>query len=258
MAQRRKSFLIAQVSDIHCGDPRFDEKLMNSVIEKVNRADPDLLIVGGDLTVAGYRDEFTAARDYLDLFDCSQRMVISGNHDQRNVGYLIYEELFGPRWAAGTFSHRAEPGGKIAELIKVVTVDSSKPDLDDGEVGRVNYDRVYQEFCEGEFFKVFVLHHHLIHVPGTGRERNIVLDAGDVLQTLLTCNVHLSLSGHKHVPYVWALGGLHVITSGTAGTHRTRGYTPPSFNFIEVWPDRVEVSFVFPGNGQEFNQVFPF
>ncbi len=254
----RKSFTIAQVSDIHCGDPRFDERLMLSVIERVNRADPDLLIVGGDLTVAGYRDEFAAARDYLNQLACPQRMIISGNHDQRNVGYLLFEEMFGPRWSSATFSHRAKIGGKIEEFIKVVTVDSSKPDLDDGEVGRVNYERIVREFCDEGVFKIFVLHHHLIHVPGTGRERNIVLDAGDVLQTLLACGVQLSLSGHKHVPHVWVLQGLHVITSGTASTHRTRGYTPPSFNLIEVSADRVEVTFVFPDTGEEQAQVLRF
>ncbi len=251
MAGARKSFLIAQVSDIHCGDPRFDEQLMKSVIEGVNRADPDLLIVGGDLTMAGYRDEYDAAREYLSNFACPQRMVIAGNHDQRNVGYLLFEEMFGPRWSSATFSHRAQPGGKVEEFIKVVSVDSNKPDLDDGEVGRQNYNRIRQEFCEEGFFKVFVLHHHLIHIPGTGRERNIVWDAGDVLETLLSCGVHMSLSGHKHVPYVWALQGLHVVTSGTAGTHRTRGYTPPSFNLIEVFRDRIIVSFIFPETGEE-------
>ena len=42
-------------------------------------------------------------------------------------------------------------------------------------------------------------------MPGTGRERNIVNDAGDTLETLQRANVDLVLSGHKHVPYAWRL-----------------------------------------------------
>ena len=31
---------------------------------------------------------------------------------------------------------------------------------------------------------VFILHHHLLPIPGTGRERNVVHDAGDTLDQL--------------------------------------------------------------------------
>ena len=46
-------FVIAQFSDIHCGDPRFDEHLLERVIREVNAAKPDLVVVPGDLTTCG-------------------------------------------------------------------------------------------------------------------------------------------------------------------------------------------------------------
>ena len=63
-----------------------------------------------------------------------------------------------------------------------------------------------------------MLHHHLVAVPNTGRERNTVSDAGDVLALLSASKVDLVLSGHKHVPHVWSVDGVMVVTSGTA-TH---------------------------------------
>src|SRR5439155_24775729 len=44
---------------------------------------------------------------------------------------------------------------------------------------------------------VFVLHHHLLPIPGTGRERNVVYDAGDAIECLQRAGVHLVLSGRS-------------------------------------------------------------
>ncbi len=51
----------------------------------------------GDLTSNGFKDEYALAREYLDRIDCKSMVVIPGNHDSRNVGYVHFEELFGER-----------------------------------------------------------------------------------------------------------------------------------------------------------------
>ena len=71
--------------------------------------------------------------------------------------------------------------------------------------------------------RLFVLHHHLLPVPGTGRERNIVNDAGDTLECLQRAQVDLVLAGHKHVPYAWKLENLFVVNAGTVSSSRLRG-----------------------------------
>jgi predicted MPP superfamily phosphohydrolase len=48
MARNDKRFLVAQVSDLHCGDLRFDHKLMSNCVEIINEEDPDLVVVVGD------------------------------------------------------------------------------------------------------------------------------------------------------------------------------------------------------------------
>jgi 3',5'-cyclic AMP phosphodiesterase CpdA len=96
-----------------------------------------------------------------------------------------------------------------------------------------------------------VIHHHLIPIPGTGRERNIIFDAGDMLELLDEVGVDLVLSGHKHVPYSWKLEGMFIVNAGTASTTRLRGNTRPCYNIIEIEGSRVRVFRKYPFKERE-------
>ncbi|MCU1460760.1 MAG: 3,5-cyclic-nucleotide phosphodiesterase [Acidimicrobiales bacterium] len=251
----REPFVIAQLSDLHCGSPYFDSQLLTTAVKEVIGLDPDLVVIGGDLTAEGYAGEFRMAQTHLDpLFEAGlTTMVIPGNHDSKNVGYLHFRDTFGPGDVAdkGDRVMRLRVGGDEHPMtVQVVAIDSSKPDLAEGEVGRERYLWIRQQFAMDADFKVFVLHHHLVPVPGSGRERNTVWDAGDVLALLAELKVDLVLSGHKHVPHIWLLDHMLIANSGTVSSHRVRGYTRPSYNVIEISPDRVRVTLAYPGTGQ--------
>jgi Icc protein len=79
---------ICQISDIHCGSAYFVPDLLERSILEINDLDPTAVVVSGDLTDAGYRQEFEASAEYVRRFRCTRVMVIPGNHDSRNVGYL--------------------------------------------------------------------------------------------------------------------------------------------------------------------------
>lgn len=239
-----KTFKIAQISDLHCGDLRFEKDLMNKATKEINRERVDLLVVAGDLTKDGYEDQFLEAKSYVDKIKSKERVVIAGNHDCRNVGYLHFENVFGPRYSDMELDFPV-PGKE--EKIRIMAVDSNKPDLNDGEIGRERYQFIDDGFENKEYYNVFILHHHLIGIPGTGRERNIVWDAGDVLKKLTDAKVDLVLNGHKHVPHVWKINGLSMITSGTVSTKRTRGFTAPSYNIIEISGKEVKIKTKTPG-----------
>jgi 3',5'-cyclic AMP phosphodiesterase CpdA len=132
-----------------------------------------------------------------------------------------------------------------------VAEDSSEPDLDHGQIGRNRYQTIEQAFTGFSNLNVFVLHHHLLPIPGTGRERNIVYDAGDLLEVLLRSGVKLVLAGHKHVPYAWHLENLFVVTTGTVSTLRLRGHGRPCYNVIEVGEEWVRIYRKYPFEGQE-------
>ena len=242
--QRRLT--ICQISDIHCGSPYFIPDLLERSILEINDLAPAAVVVSGDLTNAGYRQEFETAAEYVQRFRCENVMVIPGNHDSRNVGYIHFERLFGERYSCIDF-----------EDAVMVGVDSSEPDLNDGRVGREHYEFIRRSFSGAdEKLKIFVIHHHLIPIPGTGRERNIIFDAGDVMELLNEVGVNLVLSGHKHVPYSWKLENMFIVNAGTASTTRLRGNTRPCYNVIEIEDGRVRVFRKHPFKERELTVDF--
>ncbi len=232
--------LIAQLSDIHTGGGRYQRALLDAAIAEINQARPDLVVVAGDVTDDGYPDQFEEAKERLDTLDCPNLVIVPGNHDARHVGYIQYEETFGPR------DSRLRLGSDGVE-VALVAVDSSKPDLDQGEIGREHYGWIEEGFRGDADLRIFVCHHHLMPVPGTGRERNQVLDAGDVLSLLRQAEVDLILMGHRHVPYVWPLAGMLLVHSGTVSTLRTRAFTSPAYNLIRSNAGRISVELRVPG-----------
>ena len=215
--------IIAQISDFHVGDHYFRPELLEATIQEVNDLEPDVVIVGGDLTTLGLRVEYETAKAYIKTINCPRVIVIPGNHDSRNVGHIHFESIFGSRYQV--LRH---------DGIVFVCIDSSMLDNKDGRVGRDRYTWIREHFEAQADYRILVMHHHLIPVPGTGRERNIVLDAGDVLEILFECGVDLVLSGHKHVPHVWEFGSMTLVNAGTASSLRLRGEAHPCYNIIEV------------------------
>ena len=233
-------FRIAHISDLHCGSPHFVPNLLERALMEINDLAPDAVVCSGDLTTNGFRQEYAEARAFLDRFRCDTIVVIPGNHDSRNVGYVHFEEQFGDR-------------NPVAHLngVSIVAVDSTEPDLDHGHIGRSRYAWIQEQFSVPADFRIFVLHHHLLPVPGTGRERNVVYDAGDALEALQRARVNLVLSGHKHVPYAWRLENIFVINAGTVSSLRLRGKTRPCYNVIELEGRHVDVWRKYPFHGQE-------
>jgi 3',5'-cyclic AMP phosphodiesterase CpdA len=162
-----------------------------------------------------------------------------GNHDSRNVGYVHFDDLFGSR------SSVLRKNG-----VTIVAVDSTEPDLTTGRsdaVATVDRGAVLRPGRPAHLRP----HHHLLPVPGTGRERNIVYDAGDAIECLQRSGVDLVLCGHKHVPYAWKLENLFIVNAGTVSSLRLRGHTRPCYNVIEVEESHVDVWRRYPYHGQE-------
>lgn len=233
--EKEKPFIIAHISDMHAGSQYFVPNLMDRAVVELNELRPNVVVVTGDLTNEGFKQEYLLAKSYLDKIQCEDLLVVPGNHDARNVGYVHFEEMYGSRQ---TVCHR--------DGISIVGVDSSEPDLDHGTIGRHRYKWIADQFSVKADFRVFLLHHHLLPIPGTGRERNMVYDAGDTLEVLQACNANLVLSGHKHVPYAWRLEEIYTVNAGTVCTLRLRGKVRPCYNVIEIAREEVTIWRKYP------------
>ena len=219
---------------------RTSSVVLERAIVEVNDLQPNVVVCSGDLTTNGFRAEYAEAADYLNRLDCEHLVVIPGNHDSRNVGYVHFEDHFGDRSSVTRLNG-----------VTIVAVDSTEPALDHGQIGRGRYAWIEEQFADESELRIFVLHHHLLPVPGTGRERNVVYDAGDALECLQRAKVQIVLSGHKHVPYAWRLDDLFVVNAGTVSSSRLRGNGRPCYNLVEVDGTHVDVWRRYPFHGQE-------
>ncbi len=203
---------LVHMSDLHITGKYFRKDWEDRVIEIVNGESPDVMAITGDITDFGHSYEYEIAEKYINNFKVKDKIVIPGNHDSRNGGYLIFEEIFGTRFPY--FEN---------ELVKILGVDSSEPDIDDGHIGRANYPLIKNKLGEDDRIEILLLHHHLIPIPGTGRERNIPADAGDTLKVCIDIPINFVLSGHKHLPWIWKMENTFFITARTATTTRLKG-----------------------------------
>ncbi|NYT11694.1 MAG: metallophosphoesterase [Methanomassiliicoccales archaeon] len=230
---------IVHISDLHVTSPYFVKDWGDIVVEKVNEISPELLIITGDLTQDGHPHEMDIAKRYVDRIDVGEKLIVPGNHDARNLGYEIFEEVFGTRYPF-------YEDGEVA----VFGVDSTVPDIDDGHIGREYYEIIQERLSSDAKLRILALHHHLIPIPGTGRERQIPVDSGDVLKLIRELDLDLVLSGHKHLPWVWKLENTHFITAGTSTSRRLKGRSHPSFNVLEVYEGKVGIDQIDVDSGQ--------
>ena len=240
---------IVHLSDIHFGEKTFSKELINNVLAQLRKNKPDLIIISGDITQKGYKYEYEEVKKFIErLNSIAKTYVVPGNHDARNVGLIHFEKLIGPR----KFVHVDEN----YELV-LIGLDSSEPDINDGQIGFDQLLWLNQKLTNVpvEFCKIVIFHHHLLPVPNTGRERNILLDSGDLIKILLDNGVDVVLTGHKHVPNVWMIEKMVVINAGTATTFKLRGETVPSYNELLLTDDKITVNLVHTENMKTNNVV---
>ncbi|MDX1596053.1 MAG: metallophosphoesterase family protein [Nitrosopumilaceae archaeon] len=228
--------IIVQLSDLHIGS-QFSSEQFSKMIAEVNEIKPDVVVVTGDITNEGLVKEYEKAKELLSQIKTKKIITISGNHDYRNTGYLLFKRYF-----------PFETINELSDDIVLVTLGTARPDRNEGEVGyRQNLwlERTMKKY-ENKI-KILAMHHHLIPIPDTGSDQLTVVDAGDVLRTILDTHVDLVLCGHKHRPWVWNFGNLEVINAGTVSSERVRGLFENTYNIITISDKKIDVDLKIVG-----------
>jgi len=221
---------IVQLSDIHVGS-QFREEIFEKVIDEVNALKPDTVVITGDLTNEGLVTEYEKCKDLVSKLNVDKVIAISGNHDYRNTGYLVFKKYF--------------PFQTINELsndVVLVTLGTARPDRNEGEVGyrqTLWLERTMKKYEDKT--TILAMHHHLIGIPDTGSERVTILDAGDVLRTILDTNVDLVLCGHKHRPWIWRFNKLSIVNAGATSSERMRGLFENTYNIVNVEKNKLQI-----------------
>jgi len=247
-----------QISDLHVGG-LFKQDAFDTLVDEINNdLKPDVLIVSGDLTDDGLVFQFEKARDELKKLKCDNLIIFPGNHDYRHTGYLLFKEYFpiAKPDSAKVYEYKDNNSNENRQTVIVTTIDTARPDRDEGEVGHVQnlwlnktlkkYDKNKMQNSNdnnkdkgnnenNQIKKIVAMHHHLIAIPDTGYTNVVgISDAGDILRTCLENDVDLVICGHKHRPWLWNLGTMKIAYAGTACSWRYRGVFKDTYNIIDI------------------------
>jgi len=236
--------LLVQISDVHCG-PMFLKETLKAAVEEINSMQPDVVLVSGDLTENGLISEFKTASFELKKLKTEKLIYISGNHDYRSTGYLLFKEFF--------------PFQQVTEIDDaiIVVLSSARPDRDDGEVG--NRQNLWLESIlekNRDKVKIVAIHHHIIPVPDTGADQITVVDAGDVLRSLVKSKANLVLCGHRHRPWRWKMEDMFVVHAGSVSCEKLRGFFCNSYNVVDVKGRKIEARLkIVGGDFVDFEEI---
>lgn len=237
---------IAHISDIHCHKGSdFNPEMFTKSALTLNKYDADFVFVSGDITTMGLLVEYEMAEKKLEEIT-GEKLIVPGNHDERNLGFKLFPEFF------------KEPDFiKTIQNINLVGLASSEPDKDDGHLGRGRHKLIEKGVTKNNNLTIIGFHHHVIPIPNSGREANIIEDAGETLDILLRAKIPLVLMGHRHVPYAVKIHETLLVNAGTFSCTRTRARFGNTFNIIDIDGSTINIIVVNVGKGRE-NQLIRF
>lgn len=221
---------ILHLSDTHItSSSHFNKTAFLKAVDQINKLNVDYVLHTGDVTEEGTREDYKLAKQLLSRIK-KDVIYILGNHDARNVGYELFEKYIGP--SRPVF---------VDDRVLIAGFDSTIPDRDEGRFGArtlLELKKLLREEGESKT-KIVAFHHHLLPIPKAGRERSMIVDAGDVLEAILDYNVDLVLNGHRHTSNIFKVEDLMVVNSGTISHYKTRAGSGHSFNTINIAPEGV-------------------
>lgn len=219
-----------QISDTHISKyGQYEEGRFNEAVRIINRLEPkpDIVVHTGDLTDNGVLADYELAVEKLKIIN-AKTITAVGNHDERNFGQSLFRELVSP------LEYEVDEGKFIFFIMN-----SPEPDRDEGRLGRRRQTYLEERLkaLPKHTVKIIAFHHHLVPVPHSGREMNVLEDAGDILDLVLKHKVNLVLMGHRHVRRVLKIDSTVLVNAGTTSSMRTRGRFGHSFNIIDIGQD---------------------
>jgi 3',5'-cyclic AMP phosphodiesterase CpdA len=230
---------LVHLSDLHFG--RIDSMMVDPLRRAINDAKADLVAISGDFTQRARRDQFKAARAFVDSLT-TKTLVVPGNHD-----IPLYDVL--SRFAAPLSYYRKyissdlEPEYQDEEMV-VLGVNTARSwvfPFGEGRINAAQVDRIVQRLSTvpPAMLRVIVTHHPFDLPPGV-HEQRLLGRSAMAMEKLAMVHADLFLSGHLHLSHVshtvdrYQVSG-HSALIVQAGTISTRGRgEQPSFNVLQM------------------------
>jgi len=249
---------LIHLSDLHFG--AHDPAIVDAVEQQVNEADPDLVVISGDLTQRAKTEQFQQACRFLERLrdNAHDVLAVPGNHDVPL--YDVLRRFLSPltrymRYIDETLCPLFELPGAIVLGINTARSFTFK----DGRISREQTDFIRKTFerTDPQAMRILVTHHPLFALPIGEEVARAVGRSELALDAIGEAGVDMLLAGHNHQASIHSAkdlvtraGPALVIQAGTATSTRVREQ-PQSFNRIETGENSATVT-VFTWRGDEF------
>ena len=236
---------LVHLSDLHFGTVR--QEIVLPLLSLLERIQPDLVAVSGDLTQRARKEQFVAARDFLDAMPFT-KIVVPGNHDVPLYNLFARFVLKLARYRR-YISDDLEPFYGDPE-IAVLGINTARSATFKG--GRINSRQVacmQERLGPLNGVTKIVVTHHPFDLPEPYPDKALVGRARRAMQQLAGSGIDLFLAGHLHIGLSqptalrFQIGGRSplMIQAGTALSSRVRGEAN-SFNVIRIQHPNISVS----------------
>lgn len=245
---------ILHVSDLHFG-PVYVPELGEALLRSAHALEPDVIVASGDFTLRARRDQYAAARRYLDRLPPVPLVTVPGNHDVPL--YRVFERILHPYR-----NYREAIAPELESVLDVpgaiiVALNTTAP-LRTIVNGRITERQV--RACERAFdsadpdaARIVVAHHHFAPAPDY-EGGSVMHGARAALERFQTLHVDLILGGHLHRAYIGnsldvypgrdRRHGVIIVQSGTTTSRRGRAREREknSFNLLRIGEDLIRIT----------------
>jgi len=228
---------LLHISDTHFGTEV--EHVVDALLALASAQQPDVVLLGGDVTQRARRGQFAAARRFVQALQ-RPLLAVPGNHDIPlfNLAARLLDPYGNYRRALGA---GLEPVYEDERLIAIGVNTTHPRRRVDGAISPAQVRRVAQRLRTARPGQLrLVLLHHPVRAVDPSDQTNLLIGREEAVPAWMAAGVDLILGGHIHLPYVVPLHPpdapdgrrAWAVQAGTAVSYRVRGEVPNSVNFI--------------------------
>lgn len=241
---------LVQVADIHVGAA--DPDVLAAAAASIREQDADALVVCGDMTQRGKREEFRVARDWVDSFSLPT-IVVPGNHDTPLLDMVArvtspfgrHDEHF-EEWDDDIETDRVRITG-----LNTARGWQVRRNWAEGSVNLADLAACAPKGKAQNKVNILACHHPFLAPEGISmriRTRRGLAAS----EWLARSRFSMLLTGHVHTPHAERCGTLEegylAISAGTLS--RRLRLAPPGYNVLTLQPNSVDVAMMAYASGR--------